>query len=81
MPPELQSILEELDQPARRTDMARRTHLCRQALAVLDRRDDPDLWAALQGELGNSLHSSLSGDRAENLEQAIDAYLAGADGR
>ena len=34
----------------------------------------PRLWAALQGELSNSLAQSLSGDRAENIEQAIDAY-------
>ena len=73
-PPELGSILQELGQPARRTDMARRAQLCRQALTLLVRDQNPHLWAALQGELGNSLAQSLSGDRAQNLEEAIAAY-------
>ncbi|MCB0129778.1 MAG: hypothetical protein KDD78_02980, partial [Caldilineaceae bacterium] len=64
---DLQAILGELSQPARRTDMPRRIELCRRALSLVNRGQQSSLWAALQGELGNSLAQSLRGERAENL--------------
>ena len=63
--PEFEAIVQELRQPARRTDMTHRAQLCRQALTFVVRDEDPRRWAALQGELGNSLSQSLSGDRGE----------------
>ncbi len=71
---DLQNILDELDQPVRIPDMPRRVQLCRKALNLLSRQQDPQLWAALQKEFGDSLQQSLLGERAENLEQAIATY-------
>ncbi len=73
-PSELESILHQLEQPARLSDMPRRVELCRQALCLVSRADDPSLWAWLHGELAISLSQSPLGERAENLEQAIRHY-------
>ncbi len=74
VPSELDSLLHQLSQLARRSDMTRRVELCRQALSLADRSDNPSLWAKLQVELGNSLAQSPLGSRAENLEQAVEHY-------
>jgi CHAT domain-containing protein/tetratricopeptide (TPR) repeat protein len=71
---ELPSILRELSQPARRSDMPRRVELCQQALGLVERTHDPGLWAELQVWLGNSLAQNSLGGRAENIERAIAAY-------
>ncbi len=71
---ELRHILQELSQPSNGVNIERRAQLCQRALVLLQRADNPPLWAALQGELGNSLVQSLTGERAENVEQAIQAY-------
>jgi len=68
---DLRAILREVNSPGQPSDMPRRVRLCRQALNLVDRRQAPDLWAALQGMLGSSLARNLRGERAENLEQAI----------
>ncbi len=55
-------------------NLRRRVEACRTALALIDRDEQPKLWAILQATLGNSLAESPLDDRAANLEQAIDAY-------
>jgi CHAT domain-containing protein len=72
----LQALLAEINNLTRRQDMPRRVELCRRALRMVRREENPQLWAALQGELGNSLWRNPLGDRAENLERAIEAYTA-----
>lgn len=74
IPPDSQSLIRELSQLPRRSDMPRRIEVCRQILAQVDRRSNPALWAALQVELANSLAQTPLGDRAENIEQAIHHY-------
>ena len=54
--------------------MPRRIALCRAALRLVRRTDNPNLWAALQNELANSLAQTPRGERAENLEKAIEHY-------
>ena len=54
--------------------MPRRIALCQRALELVSREQNAELWAALQNELGNSLAESPLGDRAENIEQAIEHY-------
>ena len=71
---ELQIILQELAQPARRRDMPRRVILCQKALTLVDRENQPELWGAVQNELANSLAQNPLGERAENIEQAILHY-------
>ena len=72
--PSLQTLLDEIDQLTNIFDMPRRVQLCQTALIQIERAQNPILWAALQGELGNSLAQNPQGDRAENLEQAISSY-------
>lgn len=71
---DLRAILREVNSPGQPSDMPRRVRLCRQALNLVDRRQAPDLWAALQGMLGSSLARNLRGERAEDLEQAIHHF-------
>jgi CHAT domain-containing protein/tetratricopeptide (TPR) repeat protein len=76
-PLEVQQIVHRLGQPV--TDPrqeVQRLQLFERALALVDRRWLPQLWAALQNDFANSLQATLAGDRAENLEQAITAFSA-----
>jgi hypothetical protein len=70
----LQSILQELSRPAQLGDMPRRIVLCKRALELVPRQQNELLWEALQNELGYSLAQSPLGDRADNIEQAIEHY-------
>ena len=71
---ELQSILQALSQPIDLQGMPQRIELCKQALKLLSRQENAELWAKVQLELGNSLIQALDGNRLENIEQAISAY-------
>ena len=71
---ELNTILEELSQSARRRDMPRRVKLCQKALTMVTRETRPELWGILQNTLANSLAQNPLGERAENIEQAIFYY-------
>jgi CHAT domain-containing protein/predicted LPLAT superfamily acyltransferase len=76
-PLEVQQIVRQLGQPV--TDLrqeVQRLQLFERALALVDRRRLPQLWAALQGDFANSLGQAPAGDRAENLERAIAAFSA-----
>jgi len=55
---QLPAILQALSQPARLSDMPRRIELCRQALQLVKREENAPRWAALQGELANSLQQN-----------------------
>ena len=70
----LSAILEELSRPARLVDMPKRIDLCQRALELVSRERNAELWAALQNDLANSLAQSPQGDRAENIERAIEHY-------
>ncbi|MGK7876931.1 MAG: CHAT domain-containing protein [Xenococcaceae cyanobacterium] len=74
MPSELAAMIRELSQLTSIREMPRRAQLCQQVLSLIQREQNPPLWAALQGELGNSLAQNPLGDRAENIELAIGAY-------
>ena len=73
-PGELYALLQELDSPPRLSDMPHRIQVCRAALALVNRAQQPDLWAALQNDLGNSHAQNPRGERADNLEAAIAHY-------
>jgi CHAT domain-containing protein/predicted LPLAT superfamily acyltransferase len=55
---------------------AQSLRLIEQALAMVDRQQSPELWAELQSDLALYLSLVSVGDRAENLEQAIDSCTA-----
>ena len=75
IPPDLDSIIEELSQPARSlTEMPRRIELCRLALASTSREKNTEIWGTLHNELASSLAQNTQGTRADNLEQAIHHY-------
>jgi CHAT domain-containing protein len=73
-PEGLQEILQELNRLTRRSDMPRRIELCQQALKMAPRETQLELWGALQNSLANSLAQTPTGDRAENIEQAIGHF-------
>jgi CHAT domain-containing protein len=56
--------------------MPHRIQLCQAALALVDRAQQPELWAALQLEFGNSLAQNPQEEQADNLEAAIVHYQA-----
>ena len=70
---ELSRILSKLEQPAALENASRRVELYQQALTIVTREHNEDVWAFLQLGLGNSLLRA-SGDRSSNIEQAIAAY-------
>ena len=74
IPAELQPLLEEIARLNRLSEMPRKVALCEQALRLVQRENNPSLWAALQGELANTLRQNPLGSRAENLERAIAHY-------
>jgi CHAT domain-containing protein/tetratricopeptide (TPR) repeat protein len=71
---DLPGLLQEMQGLNRPSDMPRRVELCQAALRLVDRNAQPELWAVLHVELGNSLYQNPLGDRAENLDLAIDHY-------
>ena len=74
IPDDLPELLQELQGLNRLSDMPRRVELCKAALRLVKREAQPELWAWLQMELGNSLAQNPLGPRAENLELAIHHY-------
>ena len=70
---ELTRTLNQIAALTQRGDMAERTRLCRQALSLIKREDDPHQWATLQSELAASLGKNTLGDVAQNQEDAIQA--------
>jgi len=70
----LQQILQELSQLDQAGDIPRRIVLSRQALEMLSRKEQPELWAFLQVELANILVQSPLGDRSESIDLAIGHY-------
>ena len=71
---ELGALWEEIARLRRPSEMPRQVELCERALGMVEREDNPVLWAALQGELANAFQQNPLGNRAENLEQAIFHY-------
>ena len=71
----LQGSLDFLSQPARLSDMPKRSELCEQALVQVSRLVDPELWAGVQLELAiEPGRKTLFGSRDENIEKSIDHY-------
>jgi tetratricopeptide (TPR) repeat protein len=74
VPTDVASILRELGRPAHPGNIPRRIELCQQALGLVERGQDPALWAAVQIIMADSLLQTPGGDRADNLERAIEHY-------
>src|SRR5215208_4041297 len=72
-PRDLESLIEELTHASQLADIPRRVELYRDALQLVDPFNQPELWAALQTGLGDSLFRNIRA-RPENLEQAMKAY-------
>jgi tetratricopeptide (TPR) repeat protein len=69
----LEDLLNEL---SKESDTRRRAELCQRALSLVARHENPLLWAELQVELGNGLSQDPSGERADNIERALEHYGA-----
>lgn len=75
LPEEVVNILRELVvEPFPDSDIPRRIALIKSALEQLDRERQPEMWAFFQHHWGNYLSDSPHGDRAENLEEAIEHH-------
>ena len=70
---ELMPLLQHLLQLNRPSDHPQRIQIL-QVLTQVTKTHNPQLWAALQGELGDSYAQSLQGNRSQNIEDAIAAY-------
>ncbi len=71
-PDDLPTLLSALGRPPRSAqELAQRIDVCQRALVLVDREEQPELWAHLHGEAGTGLTQCPLGDRAENLERAI----------
>jgi CHAT domain-containing protein len=71
---DLQAIVDELNQLVQSDDATHRIALCRRALALFGREDDPNLWADLQIVLGNNLSRNHLDNYRDHLDQAIHHY-------
>lgn len=63
-----------LSQIRRASDYSDFIKLSREALQLVDPELQPDLWARLNSAIGGILFQSVSGDQAENMEQALQAF-------
>ena len=70
-PRDLRSILKMISELTHPSAMPKRVDLCEWALVKTSREATPELWGNLQIELAKSLLQNPVGDRAENLERAI----------
>lgn len=68
----LQSLLNEIEQLTDWKEMPQRVETCRQAISLVDPREDLELWAKLHKQLADSLRRSPTGSRFENFEEAIE---------
>ena len=68
---ELDKILEDIGHLTRSLDMPRRIELCQQAILMISRDGQAELWAAVKHELAKSLLRNPLGDKANNFEQAL----------
>jgi CHAT domain-containing protein/ppGpp synthetase/RelA/SpoT-type nucleotidyltranferase len=67
-------LLQQLEQPDHAQGSTQRINKLRQVLQILPQNYSPQMWAALQIDLGTSYFLNLTSDRAENIEQAIAAF-------
>ncbi len=71
---DLNSIIAEIAQFTRASEIPRRIELTRDALTMVDRNDNPDISAALFVQLARGLQQNPMGDRGKNMEEAIRCY-------
>ena len=75
----LSDLLIEFQTLTHPSQMPRRIEVCEAMLTQINRIVRPQLWAALQGGLGDSFYQNSLGDRATNLEQAIFHFKLALD--
>lgn len=71
MAEDLQRILDQLSSAQASGDHHEAVQLCRQALPLTSREEDPQLWSALQFTLAGALTQDPAGEQADNLEKSI----------
>ena len=67
---DVNEILRALAQPAPLSAMPQRIELCEEALTLISLHSNPEMWAGLQLELGNSYSRNPIGNPEENIEKA-----------
>lgn len=74
IPTVIQPLWDELRNLNRLDDMPRRVQVCRDMLVHVTVDKQATLWAIIMTELAHGLARNPQGDRATNIEQAIDCY-------
>ena len=72
--PNPQALLQEIQELTHPQDLPRRIELLQQLLGMVPRERNPEGWATLHVELGNSYQQNPHGNRRGNLEAAIGHY-------
>ena len=67
----LQALFDELNRPFAPSEMPRRIKLCREALKMISRKKEPEIWAELQNDLACSLLQDPAGPQIQNIEEAL----------
>lgn len=70
----LKQILNELKFDATPSELPRQIALCQEALFLIDKNSTPEAWAQIEILLASNLAQNPFGDRADNLEGAIQHY-------
>lgn len=70
----LQGIFDELNRQSNSGEMPRRIELCREALKMISKAREPELWAELQNDLACSLLKNPLGPHGQNIEEALQHF-------
>jgi tetratricopeptide (TPR) repeat protein len=71
---QLQSILRELERPVALAEIPRRIELAEQAVQLASRESVPLYWTRLHAQISKYLLENPHGDRAANVERAIECF-------
>jgi len=72
----LQNYIYELNLPELQKDFCRRIFLCREALKLFSKIENPELWGDLNNDLGNSLRICSNSNLDSEKREAVTAHKA-----
>ena len=79
LPNELFALLQELESPPRLSDTLHRIQVCQAALVLVDRAQQPELWAVLQGGVGHMTVDTCGKPDLPTLHAALKAQRMSAE--
>ena len=70
----LGDLLDQTSALTNPNDLPRRMQVLEAALALVERDDNPAMWAVLHADLGRTLLVNPEGDREDNYDRAVEHY-------